>query len=157
MMKCNLPIMVILLVAFLAITSGSLVADPRTGEEIQNVTFSVASGSGNSANYGASVVVGQASMGTCASANFGVNQGFWLIIPRGGGGGGCCNTPGDANDDGSANVGDAVYLIGYVFKGGPAPPCMAEGDANCDTQTNVGDAVYLISFVFKGGPAPCCP
>jgi hypothetical protein len=29
---------------------------------------------------------------------------------------------GDVNCDGSANVGDAVYLIAYIFRGGP-PPC----------------------------------
>jgi hypothetical protein len=28
---------------------------------------------------------------------------------------------GDANCDGQVNVGDAVYLIAYVFKGGPEP------------------------------------
>jgi hypothetical protein len=64
---------------------------------------------------------------------------------------------GDANGDGSANVGDAVFLINFVFKGGPAPEPLEAGDANCDGQTNVGDAVYLINFVFKGGPEPCCP
>jgi hypothetical protein len=61
---------------------------------------------------------------------------------------------GDANDDESANVGDAVYLIGYVFKGGAPPPSKGEGDANGDCSDNVGDAVYLISYVFKGGAAP---
>ncbi len=70
--------------------------------------------------------------------------------------GGCCDTPGDANDDGSANVGDAVYLISYIFKGGPAPICLDEGDANGDCGVNVGDAVYMISYVFKGGPPPVC-
>ena len=30
---------------------------------------------------------------------------------------------GDANGDGEVNVGDAVYLISYVFKGGPPPQC----------------------------------
>lgn len=35
----------------------------------------------------------------------------------------CCTIPGDANSDGSTNVGDAVFLINYVFKGGPAPVC----------------------------------
>jgi hypothetical protein len=67
---------------------------------------------------------------------------------------------GDANSDGQANVGDAVYLINFVFKGGPAPNPLCKGDANDDDGTNVGDAVYLINFVFKGGPAPvpgCCP
>jgi hypothetical protein len=64
---------------------------------------------------------------------------------------------GDANGDGTVNVGDAVHLINYVFKGGPAPIPLEAGDANCDFEVNVGDAVYLINYVFKGGPAPCCP
>jgi hypothetical protein len=29
---------------------------------------------------------------------------------------------GDANGDGTVNVADAVYLINYIFKGGPPPP-----------------------------------
>lgn len=62
---------------------------------------------------------------------------------------------GNANGDGAVNVGDAVYLINRVFKGGPAPNPEASGDANCDGKVNVGDAVYLINRVFKGGPAPC--
>lgn len=37
-------------------------------------------------------------------------------------------TCGDANDDGGVNVGDAVYLINYVFKGGPEPPPNCCGD-----------------------------
>jgi len=65
-------------------------------------------------------------------------------------------TCGDANGDGEVNVGDAVFLINYVFKGGPAPDPIEAGDANGDGQCNVGDAVYLISYVFKGGPAPDC-
>jgi hypothetical protein len=68
----------------------------------------------------------------------------------------CECKPGDANNDGQVNVGDAVYLINFVFKGGPAPKPYAKcsGDANKDCQANVGDAVYVINFVFKGGPAP---
>ncbi len=62
---------------------------------------------------------------------------------------------GDSNGDGDANVGDAVHIINYVFKGGPAPYPIEAGDANCDSDCNVGDAVYLINYVFKGGPAPC--
>jgi hypothetical protein len=30
---------------------------------------------------------------------------------------------GDANCDGALNIGDAVYLINYVFKGGTEPCC----------------------------------
>jgi hypothetical protein len=62
--------------------------------------------------------------------------------------------PGDANKDGSVNVGDAVYIINYVFKGGPKPVIPNWGDTNADCAINAGDAVYIINYVFKGGPAP---
>ncbi len=64
---------------------------------------------------------------------------------------------GDAGGDGSINIADAVYLINYIFKGGPAPEPLDAGDANCDGDVNVADAVYLINYIFKGGPEPCCP
>lgn len=62
---------------------------------------------------------------------------------------------GDANGDGTVNVGDAVFEISYVFKGGPPPDPPLVGDANCDGDCNVGDAVYLITHIFKSGPPPC--
>ncbi|MEZ5360209.1 MAG: trypsin-like peptidase domain-containing protein [Candidatus Zixiibacteriota bacterium] len=66
---------------------------------------------------------------------------------------------GDANGDTSINVADAVYIVNYVFKGGPAPIPVEAGDANCDTSMNIGDAVYLVNYIFRGGAAPCasCP
>jgi hypothetical protein len=67
---------------------------------------------------------------------------------------------GDSNGDDAVNIGDAVTLINYVFKGGPPPDPECLGDANGDASVNVGDAVYLINFVFSGGPEPvegCCP
>jgi hypothetical protein len=66
---------------------------------------------------------------------------------------------GDANGDEAVDVGDAVYVINYAFKGGPAPDPVLAGDANCDASCDVGDAVYLINYAFKGGPGPCatCP
>lgn len=64
---------------------------------------------------------------------------------------------GDANGDGTVNVGDAVFVINYVFKGGLPPEPPEAGDANADGQCNVGDAVYLINYVFNSGPEPQCP
>jgi hypothetical protein len=62
---------------------------------------------------------------------------------------------GDANGSATVNISDAVYLIAYIFTGGPAPNPLLSGDANCDSAVNISDAVYLIAYIFSGGPAPC--
>ena len=62
---------------------------------------------------------------------------------------------GDVNCDGQRTVSDIVYLINYLFKGGPPPIFIETGDANCDSKVNVSDVVYLINYLFKGGPPPC--
>ncbi len=66
---------------------------------------------------------------------------------------------GDPNHSGNVNISDVVYLINYIFSGGPAPIPVISGDANCSLNVNISDAVYLINYVFSGGPAPCaaCP
>jgi hypothetical protein len=67
---------------------------------------------------------------------------------------------GDADGDSALNIGDAVHLVNYIFKGGPAPEPLCVGDPNHDTDINIGDVVYLINYIFKGGPPPvepCCP
>jgi Bacterial Ig-like domain (group 1)/Dockerin type I domain/von Willebrand factor type A domain len=66
---------------------------------------------------------------------------------------------GDANTDFAVNVSDAVYIINYVFVGGPAPTPLYIADANCDDAVNVSDAAYVINYIFVNGPVPCyeCP
>ncbi len=64
---------------------------------------------------------------------------------------------GDANSDATVELGDAVYLRNYLFKGGPAPVPPQAGDVNLDQVIDVGDAVYILNYLFKGGPAPCEP
>jgi hypothetical protein len=66
-----------------------------------------------------------------------------------------CFMCGDANGDGTINVADPVFLIEYIFKGGPPPNPLAAGDVNCDGDINVSDVVYMIDYIFKGGPPPC--
>jgi parallel beta-helix repeat protein len=67
---------------------------------------------------------------------------------------------GDANNDDIINVVDVVYLINYLFIGGPAPvPMKCVGDVNGDGIVNISDVVYLINYLFIHGPAPvagCC-
>lgn len=62
---------------------------------------------------------------------------------------------GDANGDGKITVSDVVFLVNYLFKGGPAPLPFLSGDANCDTKVTISDVVYLVNYLFKGGPPPC--
>jgi hypothetical protein len=62
---------------------------------------------------------------------------------------------GDADSNGIVNISDAVFLISYIFGGGPAPSPLLAGDADCNSIINISDAVYLISYIFGGGPEPC--
>ncbi len=65
-------------------------------------------------------------------------------------------TLGDANGDGMVNITDAVYIMNYIFGGGPAPvPFAFVGDADCNLRTDISDVVRLVSWIFGGGPAPC--
>jgi hypothetical protein len=67
---------------------------------------------------------------------------------------------GDCNGDASLSVNDIVFLLGYLYKQGPAPDPLCRGDANCSGAVDASDMVYLINYFFKSGPAPCfecCP
>lgn len=62
--------------------------------------------------------------------------------------------PGDANTDWTINVGDVVYLVSYIYKGGPPPDPLCVGDVNDDGLVDVGDIVYLVNYLYHGGDAP---
>ena len=62
---------------------------------------------------------------------------------------------GDADGSDDVTISDAVYLIDFVFSGGPAPSPIEAADVDCSSQVTVSDAVYLIAYIFSGGPAPC--
>lgn len=62
---------------------------------------------------------------------------------------------GDANASGGVDIDDVVYLIAYIFSGGPQPYPYEAGDANCSGGVDIDDVVWLISYIFTGGWAPC--
>ncbi len=66
---------------------------------------------------------------------------------------------GDADNNDIVTISDAVYLISYIFGGGPAPDPLDAGDVDCNTIVTISDAVYLINYIFGGGAVPCaaCP
>ncbi len=63
---------------------------------------------------------------------------------------------GDADGSGYIDIDDVVYIINYIFGGGPDPiPDVLAGDADCTGYIDIDDVVYLINYIFGGGPAPC--
>jgi len=69
----------------------------------------------------------------------------------------CCKIPGDADDGGDVNIGDATFIVKYVFQNGDAPPCCDQADADGGGDVNIGDATYIVKFVFQNGDSPICP
>ena len=63
---------------------------------------------------------------------------------------------GDVNGDESIDIVDAMYLINYLFRGGPPPNPLWMGDLNCDGIVDVADVEYLMEYLFGGGRPPCC-
>ncbi len=61
---------------------------------------------------------------------------------------------GDADANAIVTISDAVYLINYIFAGGPSP-IGSSGDPDCNSIVTISDAVFLINYIFAGGPAPC--
>ncbi len=70
----------------------------------------------------------------------------------------CCIRRGDVNHDGAPDIdiSDLVYMVDYMFTGGPPPPCPEEGDINGDGNPtiDIADLVYLVDYAFNGGPPP---
>ncbi len=82
---------------------------------------------------------------------------------------------GDANVDGRVNLADAIFLLNYLFRGGPVPLCMDAADVNdnsavhhsceydaddprwCECSIDLSDVVYLICYRFFGASEPPAP
>ena len=62
---------------------------------------------------------------------------------------------GDCTKDSLIDLSDLVYLITYLFKGGPPPDQLCRADVNCSGEIDLGDPVLLISYLYKAGTAPC--
>ncbi|MCH9031345.1 MAG: choice-of-anchor B family protein [candidate division Zixibacteria bacterium] len=69
----------------------------------------------------------------------------------------CCDLAGDVDDVGDVNVGDASYIVNYIFLGGATPPCCDQADADGGGDVNIGDASYILKYIFHDGALPQCP
>ncbi len=63
---------------------------------------------------------------------------------------------GDCNNDGANDIADAIFLLGFLFRGGEISNCLKACDANDDGANNIADAIAVLSFLFgePGGPLP---
>jgi hypothetical protein len=64
---------------------------------------------------------------------------------------------GDATEDGSLNVTDAIAVLNFLFLGEAPPSCPKAGDLDDSGTLNVTDPVYLLNFLFSSGPPPAEP
>ncbi len=60
-----------------------------------------------------------------------------------------------AYGDASVNIADAVFLVNYIFLGGPAPCPIGAGLIDCSDVITMSDIAYLINFLYAHGPEPC--
>jgi len=64
---------------------------------------------------------------------------------------------GDVDGTGFVDIDDVVYLMNYIFQGGPAPVVPYGGNVDCSRSTDIDDVVYLIEYLFQSGNYPCDP
>ncbi|MEM7235516.1 MAG: S8 family serine peptidase, partial [Planctomycetota bacterium] len=61
---------------------------------------------------------------------------------------------GDSDASGEIDISDGIFILNWLFIGGPQPPCEAAADVDATNQINLTDAVYLLNFLFLGGTQP---
>lgn len=58
------------------------------------------------------------------------------------------------NGDQKRDISDAVFLLNFLFSGGPAPANLAFADVNGSFQIDISDAVALLGFLFSTTQIP---
>jgi hypothetical protein len=123
----------------------------NAGETIDWEVIAGGGGESSSGNLSHLSTVGQSAVGEVSSSNFHIVQGF---LQNFGPPPPTC-VPGDADGSTGVDIDDVVYLISYIFSGGPPPtPDLCCGDADGSGAIDIDDVVYLISYIFSGGPPP---
>jgi len=65
--------------------------------------------------------------------------------------------PGDVDANGLGPIiDDLIYLVDYMFNGGPPPPVPQQADVDGSGIIDIADLVYLVDYMFNFGPRPVC-
>jgi len=71
---------------------------------------------------------------------------------------GCCIPPirGDVDyaEPFAIDIADLVYLVDFMFTGGPPPICLEEADMEVNGEIDISDLVFLVDYMFNQGPPP---
>lgn len=57
----------------------------------------------------------------------------------------------DANFNGSIDISDAIYLLNFLFNGGPSPRCDGLADANASGSVDISDGIAILVYLFVNG------
>ncbi|MFH1893624.1 MAG: hypothetical protein ABIK83_13190 [Candidatus Zixiibacteriota bacterium] len=123
---------------------------PASGEEID---WKCLSSGGTQSSDGSFVIngtLGQLAVGTSSDGTSDTRHGYWQNFAY-------KWECGDVNMSGDIDIDDIIYLIAYVFLGGPPPVPLEIGDTNCIDNIDIDDVMFLVNYVFLGGPLPCDP
>jgi hypothetical protein len=64
---------------------------------------------------------------------------------------------GDSNADGVINITDGIFVLNFLFLGGPGPDCQEAANPNDDGTINITDGIFVLNYLFLGGPPPADP
>lgn len=125
------------------------VSIPMTGEQIKWQVISSGGNRSTSTNYTLSGTAGQTAVGTGASTNFRLSQGFWQNF----GSGNCCTaaTTGDVDESGIVDISDLQAFVDYLFNGVPfVGACFQEQDVDTSGNVDISDLQALVDYLFNG-------
>jgi hypothetical protein len=60
------------------------------------------------------------------------------------------NQTGNCNSDSRVDLSDGIFLLSYLFTGGPAPLCADRCRFNSDSYLDVADAISILDYLMKG-------
>ncbi|UCB52773.1 MAG: dockerin type I repeat-containing protein [Candidatus Zixiibacteriota bacterium] len=133
----------------MSIQERTSLAGSRQGYVMVTDVLDAFGGASESDNYGIPVNSGgqPSAIGLSDSDNWGMEAGYVMATRV---------VRGDLNADGIINVGDVVYLVNYLYRGGDEPCPIEAGDVTDDGIVNVGDVVFLVNYLYRGGDPPPC-
>lgn len=129
--------------------SGKSTSNSPNAANLSAIVLPMGGLNATSANYGISMTIGETVVGRSSAGGKNLSLGFQSVVAQ------SMADCGDINGSGGINIADVVYLVNYIFAGGPSPLDISIGDVNCSGSTNIADVVYLVNYIFANGPATC--